>query len=147
MLKFSKNSAELVYKTGQLASENFQFGPSVRHSQELLTLIWCSNCYNPARRSLVLAFRQWISKIKAEWRWVGRNKEKLSEVTNHKIIQPHLAWTYLWQQGQVRTKLGYWRQLRLFNYLSEEGKCKSIFYYNIRTPGCSMRGVSVSYRH
>ena len=68
--------------SGQLASENFQFGPSVRHSQELLTLIWCSNCYNPVPASPGhLTARQWMIKLQAELSLAGLNKEKLSEIT------------------------------------------------------------------
>ena len=59
MSKFPKRIAKLVYKTGQLASEHFQFGPSVRQSQELLTLMWSPNCYNPQPS---VQSRQWMIK-------------------------------------------------------------------------------------
>ena len=71
MFKFSKNSAELVYKTGQLASENFQFGPSVRHSQELLTLILMLQLL----QSSPAPHFQTMNDL------TGQTKEKLTEIT------------------------------------------------------------------
>ena len=123
--------------SGQLASENFQFGPSVRHSQELLTLIWCSNCYNPVPASPGhLTARQWMIKLQAELSLAGLNKEKLSEITlQSSLISDNKVGSESWDK--LRT---------LYNLYHYYENFHSVYEY-FRTPDCSMRGVSVSYRH